>query len=252
MIDTHAHINTKEFNNRIDEVLSNASRNGVHKIIVVGMDTYHNERAITLASTYDNLYASVGIHPTTLTGNVTELKPLFSHKRVVAVGETGIDLHWDKTNLELQVKYFIEQIELAIELKLPIIVHTRNSFKEAYDCLLPYKGQIKGVFHSFSSTLEDAKKAIDFGFYIGVSGVVTFKKATELHEIVKNIDLKHVIIETDAPYLAPVPFRGKTNEPAYTKYVLEAVAHIKQIDASVVDEITTKNANRLFQLEETL
>src|SRR5690554_3655247 len=123
MIDTHAHINTKQFDPIIDEVLKNAAINGVHKIIVVGMDNYHNEKAIELATKYPNIYASVGIHPTTLKGNVLDLKPLFKEKRIVAVGETGIDLHWDKTNLELQKKYFIEQIELAIELKKPIIVH---------------------------------------------------------------------------------------------------------------------------------
>lgn len=252
MIDTHAHINTKEFDNRLDEVLMNAKLNGVDKILVVGMDTYHNLRAIELASTFDNLYASVGIHPTSLGGQVKELLPLFKHKKVVAVGETGIDLYWDKSNLDEQIKYFTEQIELAISLNLPIIVHTRNSFNEAYECLLPYKGKIKGVFHSFSSDIEDAKKAIELGFLIGISGVVTFKKATELHEIVEKIDISHMILETDSPYLAPVPFRGKMNEPGYTKYVLETVSKIKNMKIHEVDKITTLNAMKLFQLEETL
>ena len=252
MIDTHAHINTKQFNGRIDEVLKNARDHNVHHIIVIGMDDYHNKKAIELIDLHPNLYATVGIHPTTLEGDVADLKPLLKHKKVVGVGETGIDLYWDKTNLELQKKYFIEQIELAIELDLPIIVHTRASFKEAYDCLLPYKGRIRGVFHSFSSDLSDAIKAIEFGFYIGISGVVTFKKATDLHEIVKVIDLKHMILETDAPYLAPVPYRGQTNEPAYTSYVLEAVASIKGIRPLVVDQVTTQNAIKLFKLEESL
>lgn len=251
MIDTHAHINTKQFDNDIKQVIERANNAGVDKVIVVGMDAYHNQKALELIDTYPNLYASIGIHPTTLKGNVSDLKPLLEHKKVVAIGETGIDLHWQTDNLDLQKKYFIEQIELAIAYQLPIIVHTRNSFKEAYECLLPYKGHITGVFHSFSSNLEDAKKAIDLGFYIGISGVVTFKKASELHDIVKHIDLKHMILETDAPYLAPVPHRGSRNEPSYTQYVLKEVAKIKAISPQFVDEITTKNANNLFGLEKS-
>src|SRR5690554_2235593 len=251
MIDTHAHINTKQFDYDIKEVIKRANDADVDKVIVVGMDAYHNKKALELIDTYPNLYASVGIHPTTLKGNVSDLKPLLAHKKVVAVGETGIDLHWETNNLELQKKYFIEQIELAIAHQLPIIVHTRKSFQEAYDCLLPYKGQITGVFHSFSSNLEDAKKAIDLGFYIGISGVVAFKKADALHEIVKHIDLKHMILETDAPYLAPVPHRGSRNEPSYRQYVLKEVAKIKEMDPTVVYVMTTKNANNLFGLEKS-
>ncbi len=250
MIDTHAHINTKQFNQTIDEVINRAKANHVNQIIVIGMDIYHNQRAIELVSKYPNLYASVGIHPTTLEGDVDSLRPLLEHKRVVAIGETGIDLYWDKTNLDLQIKYFKAQIELAIAYDLPVIVHTRESFTEAYECLKPYKGKVRGVFHSFSSNLSDAKKAIDLGFYIGISGVVTFNKATDLHEIVEQIDLKHMILETDAPYLAPVPYRGKTNEPAYTMYVLKKVALIKSLDEKVVDEVTTMNAIKLFNLED--
>lgn len=250
MIDTHAHINTKQFNQTIDAVIDRAKANHVNHIIVIGMDAYHNKRAVDLANQYPNLYATVGIHPTTLEGDVALLKPFLDNKKVVAIGETGIDLYWDKTNLDLQEKYFKAQIELAIEYDLPIIVHTRDSFTEAYACLEPYKGKVRGVFHSFSSNLSDAKKAIDFGFYIGISGVVTFNKATDLHEIVEKIDLKHMILETDAPYLAPVPFRGKTNEPAYTLYVLKKVALIKNIDEKIVDEVTTNNAIKLFNLED--
>ena len=250
MIDTHAHINTKQFNQTIDEIINRAKANHVNHIIVIGMDAYHNERAVELASKYPNLYATVGIHPTTLEGDVNLLKPLLKHKKVVAIGETGIDLYWDKTNLDLQIKYFKAQIELAIAYDLPVIVHTRDSFNEAYECLKPYKGKIRGVFHSFSSNLSDAKKAIDLGFYIGISGVVTFNKATDLHEIVEHIDLKHMILETDAPYLAPVPFRGKINEPAYTMYVLKKVALIKNLDEKIVDEVTTNNAIKLFNLED--
>ncbi|WP_162146874.1 TatD family hydrolase [Acholeplasma granularum] len=252
MIDTHAHINMKEFEDKLDLIVENAISNNVTHIIVVGMDFFHNERSFILANTYNNMFATVGIHPTTLKGNVKDLEKYLLHKRVVAIGETGIDLYWNKDNLELQTKYFKEQIELAIEYRLPIIIHTRNSFNEAYEIIKPYKGKITGVFHSFSSNYEDALKAIDLGFYIGISGVVTFKKAEELKEVVEKIDLKHLLLETDSPYLAPIPFRGKKNEPAYTNYVLKEVALLKNIDEKIVDKITTENAIKLFKLENIL
>ena len=250
IIDTHAHLNTSQFDQDVDQVIINANNNNVNKIIVVGMDLIHNQKALMLANQYDNLYATVGIHPTSVEDEkLKDLIPLLNKNKVVALGEIGIDLYWETKNLKLQQFLFEEQIKLAITHNLPIIIHTRNSFKEAYDIVKLYKGQVRGVFHSFSSNLLDAKLAIELGFYIGISGVVTFNKAYELHEVVKEIPLNYLLLETDSPYLAPTPFRGKRNEPSYTKYVLEEVAKIKKIDKEEVARVTTLNAIKLFRLE---
>lgn len=250
IIDTHAHLNTDEFKSKIDDSLKLLKEHHVDYVIVVGMNHEANLRAIKLAFQHKELYATVGIHPCDIKNEkIEDLIPLLKEKKVVALGEIGIDLYWKKDNLEDQKKIFIQQIELAIQHDLPIIIHTRESFKEAYECVLPYKGKLRGVFHSFSSNIEDARRAIELGFYIGISGVVTFKKALELHEIVKEIDLKHMLVETDSPWLAPVPYRGKRNEPAYTYYVVKEIAKIKNISSDEVAKITSNNAKMLFRLE---
>jgi len=249
IIDTHAHLNTEEYKDDLNEVLKRAQKNNVNKIIVIGMDEASNELAISLANEHDMLYATVGVHPGYVDHETTEhLESIVTKKKVVAIGECGIDLHWRQDNYDLQRSIFIEQIELAKRFKLPLVIHTRSSFEEAYQCLLPSKGKVTGVFHCFSSDLKDAKRAIELGFYIGIDGPITFKKAEELVEIVENIDLKHILVETDSPYLAPMPFRGKRNEPAYTKYVVEKIAEIKKISVAEVMKQTTENAHVLFKL----
>ncbi|VEU82907.1 TatD family hydrolase [Acholeplasma hippikon] len=250
MIDTHAHLNTDAYKEDLDEVISRADLYGVKKIIVIGMDKYHNEKAVELANNYANLYATVGVHPCDVeTEKIEDIIPLLDKNKVVALGEIGIDLYWNKDNLAKQIIYFKEQLDLAVRKNIPVIIHTRESFKEAYDVVKEYKGKLTGVFHAFSSTLDDAKKAIDLGFYIGIGGVVTFNKRGELEDIVKNIPLEKIIVETDSPYLTPKPFRGKRNEPGYTKFVVEEIAKIKNITIEEVSKITTNNANALFRLE---
>ncbi len=249
IIDTHAHLNTLEFQEDIDQVVHRAKKNHIKNILVIGMDEPHNLKAIELAKTYDMLYATVGVHPGYVDEQTTDhLEDLLKSEKVVAVGECGIDLYWKQDNLDLQKKIFIEQIELSIKHDLPLVIHTRNSFNEAYECLLPYKGKARGVFHCFSSDTNDAKKAIELGFMIGIDGPVTFKNAKEVHELVEKIDLKHIIIETDSPYLAPHPYRGKRNEPSYLTYVAQKIAEIKGISFEEVAEVTSKNAIKLFRL----
>ncbi len=249
IVDTHAHLNTEEYKEDLEDVLIRAKLNDVNQIIVIGMNEETNERAIELAEEHEMLFATAGVHPDYVDNQTTDhLEFLLTHKKVVAVGECGIDLHWRQDNYELQRSIFLEQIELAKRFKLPLVIHTRSSFDEAYHCLLPSKGQVTGVFHCFSSNLKDAQRAIDLGFYIGINGPITFKKAEELVEIVKNIDLKHILVETDSPYLAPMPYRGKRNEPAHTKYVVEKIAKIKKIPVEEVMKQTTKNAYQLFSL----
>lgn len=249
IIDTHAHLNIKEFQVNLEEVLARSRQNGVNNVIVIGMDEESNKIAIKLTKEHEMLFATVGVHPGYVDDETTEhLMELAKDDNVVAIGECGIDLYWRKDNLELQKKIFIEQIELSLKIKLPLIIHIRNSFEEAYQCLLPYKGKVKGVFHCFSSSLDDAKRVIELGFYIGIGGPVTFKKAEELKKIVKEIDLKHLVVETDSPYLAPMPYRGKKNEPAYTKYIVSKIAELKEISIEQVCRQTTNNAELLFDL----
>lgn len=249
IIDTHAHLNIKEFQVNLEEVLARSRQNGVNNVIVIGMDEESNKIAIKLTKEHEMLFATVGVHPGYVDDETTEhLMELAKDDNVVAIGECGIDLYWRKDNLELQKKIFIEQIELSLKTKLPLVIHIRNSFEEAYQCLLPYKGKVKGVFHCFSSSLDDAKRVIELGFYIGIGGPVTFKKAEELKKIVKEIDLKHLVVETDSPYLAPMPYRGKKNEPAYTKYIVSKIAELKEISIEQVCRQTTNNAELLFDL----
>ncbi len=249
IIDTHAHLNTKDYDFSLVEVLDRSKQNRVNNIIVIGMDKTSNQLAIELAKQHKMLFATVGVHPSYVDNETTDhLSELLKFEKVVAIGECGIDLYWRKDNLDLQKKIFIEQIELAVKTNLPLVIHVRSSFDQVYNCLLPYKGKVKGVFHCFSSNVDDAKKVIDLGFSIGVGGPVTFKNANELKQIVKQIDLKHILVETDSPYLTPMPYRGKKNEPGYTLYVVEKIAEIKGISTIDVAKKTTNNAIELFNL----
>lgn len=248
LIDTHCHLYFKDLIDRLDEVLENARENDVLKMIIVGINGASNQRAIQLAKEY-NLYASIGIHPSDVdNADFNEVLLYKDEPRVVAIGETGIDLYWRQDNLDRQEKMFVKHIELAIELDLPLIIHMRDSFEKIYDILVKYKGRVRGVFHCFTLGLEEAMKIIDLGFYLGIGGVLTFKNAKELQEAVTKVPVDRLILETDAPYLAPHPFRGKINEPAYTKYVAIKLAQILNVSYEEIQKITTNNTKRLFRL----
>lgn len=251
MIDTHCHINMEDFNEDYDQVIHDAIEAGVDKMIAIGVNKETNLKAIELADKYPQVFATVGIHPGDVDDETTKgLEELFSHPKVIAVGECGMDLYWRQDNIELQRKIFVEQIELSIKHHMPLVIHTRNSFTEALECVKPYKGEVFGVFHCFSSDLEDAKKAVDYGFYVGIDGPVTFKNAKEIKDIAKEIPLDKILIETDSPYLTPHPFRGKRNEPKRLPYIAQAIADIKNISLEEVIEQTTRNAYKLFELGE--
>ena len=251
MIDTHCHVNIEEFEKDSDQVIKDAIASGVKKMIVIGIDQKSNLKAIAIAEQYEEVYVAVGIHPSVCEEeNFDDLIKLISHPKVVAIGECGIDLYWQQDNLEKQKEVFIKQIELSILHKLPLIIHTRNSFKEAYDCVIPYKNKARGVFHCFSSNLEDAFKAIGLGFYVGIDGPVTFKNAKDIKEIAKEIPLDRILIETDSPYLSPHPLRGKRNEPKNLRYIALALSEIKSCDIKEVIQETTSNAINLFKLGE--
>lgn len=248
MIDTHAHLTEGRLYKDVEEVIKKAKHFGVNKIICVGMTQLANKRAIKLSNIYDEVYATVGIHPNEVLNEKLDLdllEELTYNKKVIAIGEIGIDLYRSKDTLEKQKEYFIKQIELAIKLDLPVIIHSRNSADVIYNIVKKYP-KLKGVMHCYSEHKELVSKFVELGFYIGVGGIITFKNANEVREIIKEVPLSNLIIETDAPYLAPDPFRGKPNEPAYVKYTLLKLAEIKNVSKEKMIEITSLNALKLF------
>ena len=249
MIDTHAHLNIDKYKSPIEEIVRRANENGVKQIIVIGMDYKSSLKAIEIANKH-NLYASVGVHPSYVDdSDHNSLNNLYENEKVIAVGEIGLDFYWRNDNKMLQEKVFEEQLLKAIKLNLPVIIHTRNSFRETFDIVKKYQGKLKGVFHCFSGNLAEAIEVINAGFYIGIDGPVTFKKSNELHEIVKKVPLDKILIETDSPYLTPEPYRGKTNEPANVYYVAKKIAELRNITLEAVSKQTTLNAISLFGLE---
>lgn len=247
MIDTHAHLNMKDFSQDIEQIIEKAKANGLKHIIVIGMDEASSLQAIELAETYEMVYATVGLHPGYVDGcDVSHIENLLNHPKVVGVGECGLDFYWTDENQAQQEQAFLHQIKLSEKYQLPLVIHTRNSFDRAYEMVQPFKGKVNGVFHCFSSTLEDVIKAIDIGFYIGIDGPITFKKNEVLKDIILGMDLSYLLIETDSPYMTPAPHRGKRNEPSYLPYIAEKIAEIKGITVDEVINITTENAKRLF------
>ncbi|MDD2574874.1 MAG: TatD family hydrolase [Acholeplasmataceae bacterium] len=248
MIDTHTHINTVPLLSDIDNIVSRANKNNVLHMIAVGMNKKANQQGILLSEKYPCIYAAIGLHPSDVNDeqlDIEQLEQQAKHNKVVAIGEIGIDLYWVKDNFVLQKEVFIKQIELALSVDLPVIIHSRNSANEIYDIVENYPS-LRGVMHCYSENVELLDKFIDLGFYIGVGGIVTFKNAKEVIEIAKKTPLDRLLVETDAPYLAPVPYRGKTNEPAYTAYTLSKLAEIRGLTIAEMDRITTDNTVRLF------
>lgn len=250
IIDTHAHIFDEKFND-VNEVINEALNNNVKKMIVVGYDKKSSLLALELTKKYDFLYLSVGLHPSEVEKeddeNLEWLKEIIENEKVVAIGEIGLDYYWDKSFKEKQKKFFKKQIEIAKHYNLPIIVHCREAVQDCFDILKDEK--IRGVMHCFSGSLEMAREFTKRGYYLGIGGVVTFKNAKEIKKIVEEIDIKYLLSETDCPYLAPVPFRGKVNQPAYLKYVVEEIAKIKAMDIDEVEKCLEENAYNLFSIE---
>lgn len=253
-IDSHAHLYLPDFAGDIEQVIQQAKHAGITKILLPNIDGESISAMEGLAAAYPGFFHSMmGLHPTSVKENyLNELKlveeALFSRKNYVAVGEIGIDLYWDKSFFNQQKEAFSIQMRWANELDLPLVIHSRDSFQEIFMELEKVKHlDIKGVFHSFTGTLEDAKKIIEKGFYIGINGIVTFKNA-KLREIIREIGLENILLETDAPYLAPDPFRGKRNESAYLIYTAMKIAEIYECSLEELAEKTTTNAKNLFKL----
>lgn len=249
-IDSHCHINFPELANNLDEVLANMRANQVSDALCVSVDLKKFPQILSMAEQHDNIYASVGVHPDyELEDEPTqsELVRLAQHPKVVAIGETGLDYFRLQGDLEWQRTRFRTHIRAAVECDKPLIIHTRSASADTLR-LMQEEGAHKpgGVMHCFTESLEVALAAIEMNFYISFSGIVTFKKALELKEVATKIPLERMLIETDSPYLAPVPFRGKLNQPGYVKHVAEEIAKLRGISVEEVGEATSFNFNKLF------
>ena len=248
LIDTHAHLFAEEYRDRLDDVLKRAGEAGVAAVICVGLDLPTSEQAVTIAETYPNVWAAVGVHPhdsrEAPPDVLHRLEALASHEKVVAIGETGLDYVRDISPPETQRALYQGQLELARSLDLPAIVHNRRADGDLL-AIIQAVGHAKGVLHCFSSTPEFARQALDFGFHLSFTGTVTYGKNRN-EAVLKAVGLERVMVETDCPYLAPVPHRGKTNEPAFARHVAEKIAMICGTTLEEVARITTANARRLF------
>ena len=255
LIDSHAHIQGKEYHGEVEAVIERARRAGVEKIIAVGGagDMSSNTDAIALADSFHAVYATVGMHPHDAKDVAAEeleaLRRFTTHPKVVAVGETGLDYYYNHSPHEVQERVFTNFIHMACETGLPIIVHERDAAEKAAELLYQESnGKLHGVIHCFTGTYEAARAYLDLGFYLSFTGIITFKNAEPLRAVVRQIPLERVLIETDAPYLTPVPYRGKRNEPAYVRLVAETVAKVRGISVEEVGKITSANAQNLFKI----
>lgn len=252
MIDTHSHIYSEEFDADRDEAIQRARDAGIIHIILPNVDSESLPRMLALEAEYPGYcHAAIGLHPTSVKENYEDelklVKSELDRRDFIAIGEIGIDLYWDKTFLEAQIKAFQQQIKWALEYNLPVIIHVRDSFRETMEALAPFKNcGLSGVFHSFTGSLADAQEIIDFGgFKMGINGIVTFKNSG-LSTVTAQIGIEHIIMETDSPYLTPVPYRGKRNESANILYVCEELSRSLNISKQEVTEKTTENALNLF------
>ena len=251
LFDTHVHVNAEQFNEDLEDVIDRAKEAGVNNMVVVGFDRPTIIRAMELIETYDFMYAAVGWHPVDAI-DMTEddlqwIEELSNHPKVVAIGEMGLDYHWDKSPKDVQMEVFRKQIRLAKKVGLPIIIHNREATADIVNILKEEEAsRVGGIMHCFSGSAETALECINMNFYISLGGPVTFKNAKKPKEVAAAVPLDRLLIETDCPYLAPHPYRGKRNEPSYVKLVAEQIAEIKQLTIEEVSQATTENAKKLF------
>ncbi|MFN2748222.1 TatD family hydrolase [Bacillus sp. z60-18] len=251
LFDTHAHLNAEQFNDDLEDVIARAKKEEVEHIVVVGFDRPTITRAMELIDAYDFIYAAIGWHPVDAIDMTDEdlawIKKLSAHEKVVAIGEMGLDYHWDKSPKDVQKEVFRKQIALAKEVNLPIVIHNREATEDVVSILREEGAEkVGGIMHCFTGSAEIAKECIDMNFYLSFGGPVTFKNAKKPKEVVKQVPNDRILIETDCPFLAPHPFRGKRNEPSYVKLVAEQIAELKGLTYEEVATFTTENAKKLF------
>jgi TatD DNase family protein len=253
LFDTHVHLNADQFNDDLEEVIERAVSEGVQNMVVVGFDRPTIEKAMELIEKYDFIYASIGWHPVDAIDMKDEdlvwIEELAKHPKVVAIGEMGLDYHWDKSPKDIQKEVFRKQIQLAKRVQLPIIIHNREATQDIVDILKEEEArEVGGIMHCYSGSPEVAKECVEMNFYISLGGPVTFKNAKKPKEVAAEIPLERLLIETDCPFLAPHPYRGKRNEPSYVKLVAEQIAEIKELSFAEVARKTTENAKKLFAI----
>ncbi len=255
LIDSHAHIQGKEYAGEVEAVISRAREAGVETIVSVGGagDMSSNTEAVALAARFDNIYATVGMHPHDAkdvgADELQALQELAASPKVVAIGETGLDYYYNHSPHEVQRRVFSQFIHMARDTGLPIVVHERDAAPEAVDLLRNEgAGGLRGVIHCFTGNYEAARAYLDLGFYLSFTGIITFKNAEPLREVVRQVPLERMFVETDSPFLTPVPHRGKRNEPAYVRFVAETVAKIKGLELEEVARVTTNNVKDLFRI----
>lgn len=253
-IDTHVHLNADQYDDDLQQVIDRALEAKVEKMVVIGFDRKTIERAMALANQYDFIYAVIGWHPVDAIDcteqDLAWIEELAAHPKVVGIGETGLDYYWDKSPKDVQQFWFRKQIKLAQKLNLPIIIHNRDATGDVVRILREENAAtVGGIMHCFGGSVETARECIDMNFMISLGGPVTFKNARQPKEVAKEIPLEHLLIETDAPYLAPHPYRGKRNEPCYVSLVAEEIARQKELSLEEVANATTANAIRFFKLD---
>lgn len=252
MIDTHTHLYSEQFDSDRDEMIQRAMNKGITKFYLPAIDSQYHQKMLKLESEYPGIiYAMMGLHPCDVKPETWEkeleiVENYLNERTFPAIGEIGIDLYWDKSTLAIQIKAFEKQIDWAIEKDLPIVIHMRESFEEVFEVLEKKKHpKLRGIFHCFSGNLEQARHAIELNFVLGIGGVVTFKNG-KIDQFLNEIPLEKIVLETDSPYLAPVPFRGKRNESSYLELVAGKLVDIYEMDFLEIDRITTENAERIF------
>lgn len=246
-IDTHCHI-SKEYFDDIPNLIDKIVKSGVNKVIVNGCDMKSNLEVLELVEKYDIVYGALGFHPTELDDFSDEqliwLEKNINNKKIVAIGEIGLDYHYDNTDKVKQKEVFEKQLQIASKYHKPVIVHSRDAINDTYNIISKYN--VVGSLHCFSSSKEMAERFIKLGFYIGIGGVCTYKNAKEIKEVIKAIDLEYIILETDTPYLSPEPVRKEKNTPCNIPIIASYIASLKDVDLSIVSKVTTANASRLF------
>lgn len=256
-IDTHAHLNYKEISNNISAILERAEQNGIEKIIVPATNYITSIEIAELVQKHKMLYGAAGIHPNDLEGfeenHFNKIEELAKEDKIIAIGEIGLDYYWEPYDKQLQKYVLTEQINIAKNLGLPVIIHNRNSTEDLMEIILNQyeEGKLKGQFHSFSAGINEARTLTDMGFYISFTGNITYKpteNTLKAYEIIKEINTENLLLETDSPYLPPIPYRGKTNEPSFIIHTARKIAELKGITLEEIAEQTTNNAKKLFGL----
>lgn len=253
LIDSHAHLDDRRFDRDRKDIINSFEENDISLVINPGADLSSSIKAVNLAEEYENIYAAVGVHPHSAKevdeSTIEILKSFTNREKVVAVGEIGLDYHYDNSPRDIQRKWFIEQMKLAKEVDLPIIIHSRDAQQDTFDLLKAEQdGNLEGVLHCYSGSVEMAREYIKLGFYISIAGPVTFKNARVLKEVAREIPLDKMLIETDAPYLTPEPHRGKRNEPVYVRFVAATIAEAKGVSFEEVARRTAENTKKLFRI----